>query len=627
MKPDLRERLTYAFDNLMSRGPSAMIAALCLLSGLIILVAALLVSVVGVSPDGAGLGKLLWLGLMHTLDAGMITGDDGPWAYAFVMLVVTLAGLFVFGALIGFLSSAIDARLDELRKGRSRVLESGHTIVLGWSDQVFPILSELIVANANQRRSAIAILAPEDKVAMEDAIRERIPERGRTRIVCRSGSPLSPHDLGLVNPQAAKAIIVLSSAAGDVDAEVMKTVLAITNSPDRRASPYHIVAQVHDPDYVDLLRLVGREELVLVNVGEFVARTIVQTSQQTGLSVVWTELLDFEGDEIYLAELPALAGRTYGDALHACEHSTVIGLASAVGGVRVNPPMDTVIAPGERIVAVSADDDTVVLTDRPAPVDESALVAPPVAIPEPERVLVLGWNQRGPVVARELDGYLAPGSALTIVAEPSPAEDLADLLDQFVNLTVTVHEADITRPQILDELGLADYQRIIVLSYADRLDVQQADAITLATLVRLRDAEARTGERYTIVSEMLDPQNRELARVTQADDFIVSGQLVSLLMTQLAENPLLKDVFEDLLDAAGSELYLRPLGDYVVTGRPVNFATVVEAARRRGETAIGYRLVRNDQSIDPAGGVRVNPPKSGSVTFQPTDRVIVLAED
>lgn len=59
----------------------------------------------------------------------------------------------------------------------------------------------------------------------------------------------------------------------------------------------------------------------------------------------------------------------------------------------------------------------------------------------------------------------------------------------------------------------------------------------------------------------------------------------------------------------------------------MNFATVVEAARQRGESAIGYRLVRDDQPADPAGGVRVNPPKSDSVTFQPTDRVIVLAED
>jgi hypothetical protein len=59
----------------------------------------------------------------------------------------------------------------------------------------------------------------------------------------------------------------------------------------------------------------------------------------------------------------------------------------------------------------------------------------------------------------------------------------------------------------------------------------------------------------------------------------------------------------------------------------VNFYTVTESARRRGETAIGYRLERHAGDAARAYGVRVNPPKSETVTFQPEDRIIVLAED
>ena len=83
-------------------------------------------------------------------------------------------------------------------------------------------------------------------------------------------------------------------------------------------------------------------------------------------------------------------------------------------------------------------------------------------------------------------------------------------------------------------------------------------------------------------------RNRELAEVTKADDFIVSDKLISLLMSQVSENKYLMRVFEDLFDADGSEIYLKPAGSYVETGRPVNFYTVVESARRRGEVAIGY---------------------------------------
>jgi len=88
------------------------------------------------------------------------------------------------------LTTGISGRLDSLRKGRSLVVENGHTVILGWSPQIFTVLSELVIANQNQRRSAIAILADRDKVEMEDEIRARLGNTGTTRIICRTGNPI-----------------------------------------------------------------------------------------------------------------------------------------------------------------------------------------------------------------------------------------------------------------------------------------------------------------------------------------------------------------------------------------------------------------------------------------------------
>ncbi len=41
--------------------------------------------------------------------------------------------------------------------------------------------------------------------------------------------------------------------------------------------------------------------------------------------------------------------------------------------------------------------------------------------------------------------------------------------------------------------------------------------------------------------------------------------------------------------ADGSEIYLKPIEDYVAADRQLTFYTVVESARQRGEIAIGYR--------------------------------------
>ena len=54
-------------------------------------------------------------------------------------------------------------------------------------------------------------------------------------------------------------------------------------------------------------------------------------------------------------------------------------------------------------------------------------------------------------------------------------------------------------------------------------------------------------------------------------------------------------------------------------------ATIVEAARRLDEVAIGYRIRAESNDATRAYGVHVNPRKATAVSFEPADRVIVLA--
>src|SRR5512136_1191825 len=119
---------------------------------------------------------------MRTFDAGTMGGDTG-WGFRLVMLFVTIGGIFVVSTLIGVLTAGVEGKLEELRKGRSRVLENGHTLILGWSPQIFTILSELMTANANQKNARIVLLADKDKVEMEDEVRSRVETIGGTRVI------------------------------------------------------------------------------------------------------------------------------------------------------------------------------------------------------------------------------------------------------------------------------------------------------------------------------------------------------------------------------------------------------------------------------------------------------------
>lgn len=631
----LFDRLRYAFDKTMARGAIALIGWLLIVSLILIVAFSTLVFVIHIIPGNSSNGDLslaevIWSSTMHALDAGTIAGDQGPWVFRITMFSMTLVGLFLVSILIGIITSGIEARLEELRKGRSFVIEENHTIILGWSPQVFTIIAELVVANANQKHPVIAILGDKDKVEMEDELRDKVGSSQNTHIVCRRGRAVDLNDLAIVNPPRARAIIIPTPDIPEPDIEVIKMILALINNPNRRAAPYHIVATLREVENRTVAKLVGREEVQVVLGDELIARLTVQTSLQAGLSIIYTELFNFDGDEIYFASAPSLVGKSFGEALLAYERSALLGLRFADGRIQLNPPIATVLAPGDQVIALAADDNTIQVSAKKAIKIDTSAICQPTQGPErqPVHTLILGWNRRAPLMIAELNNYVVPASQVTVVAPMPVAEmDAACPCAPLANLVVTFHEGDVTRRTVLDELQINRYHHVLILSDSDRLDAQAADARTLLTLIHLRDLSEKLAHPLSITSEMLDVRNRDLATVTQADDFIVSERLVSLVLTQIAENKELALVFDDLLDANGAEIYLKPVSDYIKLDRPTNFYTLVEAARQRGEVAIGYRLLRHAQSPDQMYGVCLNPLKSTQVTYHQEDQLVVLANN
>jgi ion channel POLLUX/CASTOR len=633
-KPAFKQKWQYFFDNAMAGGAPSMIGMLALFSLVIITISAVIVALGGqvLAPAGTDGGvsffEAFWLSMMRTLDAGTMGGDTG-WGFRLVMFALpTLGGVFVISSLIGVLSNAVESKLETLRKGRSQVLEKNHTIILGWSPQIFTIISEIVEANLNQKNSAIAVLADKDKVEMEDEIRERVPGIKNTRVICRCGSPIDPGDLELVSPHTARSIVVIPPEENNPDNFVIKTILALTNNPNRHEHAYNIVTQINQPENMQVVGMLGtRDRLTAVLTDDVIARVTAQTSRQSGLSLIYTEILNFGGDEIYFKEEPTLSGHTYADALYAYETSAILGIFHANRVAQLNPPMDTRIGPGDKLIALSEDDDTIILSGAAAyPIQKNALrISATLPEAQPERALIIGWNRCAPIILREMDQYVASESTITILADELFKEEI-DACPKLEKQKISFIGGDTTDRTLLDKLKIADYDHVIVLSETT-LPVQEADARTLVTLLHLRDISARNGTPFSIVSEMLDLRNRKLAQVTNVDDFIVSDHLVSLMMAQLSENSDLIQVFTDMFDPEGSEIYLKPADQYVALGEPVNFYTVIEAARQRGETAFGYRVYAERSEADRGYGVHTNPKKAELVTFTAQDKIVVLAEE
>jgi voltage-gated potassium channel Kch len=626
-KVSFGDKFRYAFDKAMSKGPGALIGWLGLLSAILIVVISLIVWASNIAPE-LSFPQVIWMSMMRTLDAGTMGGDTGTWAFLFGMFAVTLGGIFVISTLIGILTTGIEGKLETLRKGRSKVIEKGHNVILGWSEQVFTIISELVVANENQKKPCIVIMADKDKVEMEEEIHSKVGSTKNTCVVCRQGSPMDLTDLEIVSLNTSKSIVVLSLESDDPDSSVIKTILAITNNPKRRPEPYHIIAEIVDPKNFEVAKMVGKDEVELILIGDLISRIIAQTCLQSGLSVVYVELLDFGGDEIYFTKEQSLIGKTFGESLFKYEDSTILGMYPKGGVLLLNPPMDTVIKEGDQLIAISEDDDTIILSGiTDYKINRDAISEPRQYQQAPKRIIVLGWNWRAPSIINEIDNYVSPGSEITVVANYEDGDtQISKYCSNIKNVKVTYRKDDTTDRRVLDGLGVDTYNHVIILCYSDTLDTQEADAMTLITLLHLRDIADKKGHKFTIVSEMLDIRNRNLAEVTRADDFIVSDRIVSLMISQISENKYLNAVFTDIFDPEGSEIYLKPAENYVKLGVPVNFYTVLESAKQRSEVSIGYRLVSYANDAEKAYGVVINPDKSNPITFSQGDKVVVAAE-
>lgn len=629
-----KDHLRYRLDQLMSMGALTLVAGLFLAATALILFTAFFVFLTGLVPPIHGhppdLAEVVWMTLMRVLDAGNLGNDSGSWPFLLTMLMITSAGILFVSTLTGIVTAGIQNKVDVMRKGRSYIPETDHLVILGWSSQIFPILTELLHAHQHTPGYCVAILADRDKVAMEDELHLKLKKPRGTTLVCRSGSPLDLQMLELVNLKAARAIIVLTPEdSQDPDSDVIKTVLAITHHPSRREHPYHIVAAVRSAKNLSVARMVGRQELKVVLTNHLIARLTVQICRQAGLSVVYQEILDFKGNNIHFRSCPALTDQTFREAVFAFDEASILGLRRRDGQILLSPHPSTRLQAGDKLIFLSHSEDQIQLSGRKGYPIELASMTKVVPRPRfPETTLILGWNQNTTSVVNELDAYVAEGSRVHVIADlPEGEIEILRKCYRLQHLKCTFEQADTTDRDVLENARPERYDNIMTMAYSDLLDVQQADAKTLLTLLHLRDMSHQRGEHFSIASEMLDARNRELAQIAEVNDFIVSDKFISMMMAQLAENQELNQIFDELLSPVGYEIYLKPASDYVQLHQPVNFFTVLEAAFARKELALGFKLGRFEEQVRENHGLCLNPPKARQVSFQQEDRIIVLAEN
>ena len=523
------------------------------------------------------------------------------------------------------------------------MVEEAHTLILGWDEQrVVEIVRELVIANESRKRRAVVILADQDKEYMDDYLSVSIPDRATTVVVTRSGNPSSLLNLELVSVATASSVIVLSGCSDSApaamreesDARVVKTLLAVQNQrpPDH---PLHIVTEIFDPAIRALIDQTAGRGVVALHARDILSRILVQTSRSLGLSAVYNELLSFQGNEIYFFSAD-WGSATFGEAQFRFARSVPIGIHTGNGELLLNPPPDRPLAPADRLLVVAEDDSLItLLPDRAASPGTRRLPARRLTRTA-ERHLLVGHTQKTPLVVSELGKYVTEGSRVQLMPRAHhtiSGSDVGAITGRPGGIQVSTLDLDPLDPATWQQDRPGDFDSIILLSEGDEVrlpDQIDAETILILMLIRaeLERARARGPVDTTVITELTESENQPLAASTGVHDFVVSSRLVSMLLAQISEEPLMQEVYQALFSEEGSEIYLKPAFLYLEDlPQEVAFADLIDLAQQRGEICIGVKLKVGEDRPDLSYGVTLAPPKASRWQLGAHDALVVLAED
>lgn len=641
------ERLRYRVDNYLARGSGALFLALVVafLSSLGFIALFRFVLNVLVPDAGTSFGLQLWFIFLQLTDPGNMAQDNGtPAVFKLSAIVSGLTGVVIFSALIAFLTTALDQAIANLKQGRSAVLESEHTLVVGWSPRVVEILRELIEANESEDNPSVVILADAEKEAVDEHIRLQLTDRRNTKIVTRTGSTSTVSSLVHVNAAEAKSAIVLAyceESASDEekaasDAKVIKTVLALRAVDD---ADFPIVAEVFNPRNRSVVENIAPGRVTVIDTQSILAKVMVQTSRTSGLSTVYAELLSFQGCEMYFHRADDWRGITFSAAQFHFPDGVPVGIRRASGELLVRPGLNEVLRDDDEILIVADDDSTIEFQPEP--------VMTPVDFELPDRrleqrqenKLIIGWTAKAPTIIREYADYVLDGSRVNVMLDAPPKEvraELKALNDELESVAVGLYARDPLDKAQLDSVKPLLYDDVTILPRNPPADAdpERVDAETIMVLLHLRklqeEREAR-GEviRTKLITEVLDSENQELINRAGVNDFIISNQMISMIFAQLSEEPAMKNVYDDLFAEDGSEIYVKPATLYFdrfpVTCR---FGDLMRLAQQRdAEVCIGYKDRRHQNDGARNYGVTLIPEKNTELTLQSDDALVVVAED
>ncbi|MCF0109728.1 MAG: hypothetical protein HUJ57_06640 [Erysipelotrichaceae bacterium] len=594
----LKQRLRYWFDNQMAKGTASMVRLLAYVTIIFTVLLAIVMILTHAQEEG-GFFSALWDSTAYTINAWMPSYGDGSPIYVALLSIAGIVGLLITSVLISILTTSMEERITSMRQGNSLVLETGHTVILGFNPGNYELIRELCMA-AGKDKQVIVVAGEEERQEMEDLIADNVEHDKNVKIICRSIDIYDPVELECCNiPDAKNVVINLEN-----DHDLIKCLMALNIVLKDAEQAPQIIAFTNKARNVRPARTAIDKEVLLVPMESIIARMTAHTCTQVGIARTFYEIFSFTDSEFYIEKYPGLVGCTFEEVMMRADNITPVGLRIN-GTVMISPPSDTVIEENDELLVLAQEKNDAFFREDIHPA--VPLISTPSSKADKMNVYIFGHDESIVEVIEELKSN-SRISTINVVCQEDE-EPLSDLEGySFINISYKI------RKDLEKICHKADH--IIILSRKE-LDPEESDMNTLILILRLREIRKRLGLRFNITAEIKLEKNKALIQ-GEYDDFIIASDVSSMIMAQIAVTPALFPVFSELLSQHGNELYLIPAN--ISSDQQLTHYDIRQHLLERKAIYLGYTRNHEDHLE-----VKLNPPASESITFQSGDGLIIIS--
>lgn len=481
---------------------------------------------------------------------------------------------------------------------KKQTADKDRFLILGRSESMTVIAEELARSSAVQR-SEIVLASRFDP---GESVKSHFP----VPPAYIQGNPAETAFLETLKPASARRILVNLTGAPDGDLQALRIATALQTVLASAKDGPDILILVDSPEYrAKIQTLVVPKMKVFCPIEAFPA-IAAQSCRQDRLSLIFDELFSYHGNEIYRIPGKPMKGLSWTQVLRAFANACPVGLAQN-GKLSINPKQSVVIEEDDELYVLAGNPDDIQIAQPILPAPDNRDISPDsIETTHPQNFLFLGWNPLCPSILADLAHYAPKGSAVRIVCRDNPGFNQSE----SPKISIQWTEGDPRDKAVIAAADLENWENIVIPGSAFPASSEQMEILhTLAGLM------AGPGLRNHITTLTGTPAPEYYPK-----DRILSTDILYKLAVQLLIQPDLFDVFRELIQPIGTEIYLKPAENYVTIDRPVDFYTILESARRKNETAIGYFLEENRK-------IALNPVKTEKIGFYHYDKIIVLSDE